>query len=238
MNESLTLPAPPLPKGGPLLASRKHTLILLGILGGLTLLGLLRARHPAEAGTPPTVAALMGTYAVAIGLQALWVRFVNGGLKREGRSLRELVGPTWAGPGTLAKDLAAAALACLVVLGVERAMGALLGGTQGRVEFLIPHGWLASSAWVLVSLSAGIGEEIVFRGYLQRQLRALTGSTGAAIALQAVAFGLPHVYQGLKPVLSITLVGAVLGLLAQARGDLKAGIVAHTALDVMAGLLG
>ena len=50
--------------------------------------------------------------------------------------------------------------------------------------------------WLLVSLAAGFCEELVFRGYLQRQFHAATGSIAAAVALPAIVFGLVHTYQG------------------------------------------
>jgi hypothetical protein len=59
-----------------------------------------------------------------------------------------------------------------------------------------------------VSLSAGFCEELVFRGYLQRQFHAATGNVVVAVALQAIVFGLVHTYQGWKPVLVITVLGA------------------------------
>ena len=54
------------------------------------------------------------------------------------------------------------------------------------------------TVWVLLSISAGFCEEFVFRGYLQKQFFALTGSDAAAIAGQALIFGVAHGYQGVK----------------------------------------
>jgi hypothetical protein len=47
-----------------------------------------------------------------------------------------------------------------------------------------------------VAITAGICEEIVYRGYLQRQLSAFTGSLPIAVCLQAAIFGAAHLYQG------------------------------------------
>jgi membrane protease YdiL (CAAX protease family) len=61
----------------------------------------------------------------------------------------------------------------------------------------------------------GISEELAFRGYFQRQLRAMTGSVAAALGLQAVLFGVSHGYQGLGPCLRITTYGLLFGLLVE-----------------------
>lgn len=236
---SAALAPPPHAAGSrPFLASRKHTFTLLGILLALTGMGLLRAaKAPATSG-PSGTTALLVTYAVAIGLQAAWVRFVQGGMRAQGRRLSELWAPAWTGPQGLARDLAWAALAFGLMLGVGQIASVALKGAQGNVGFLMPHGVVASAGWVLTACAAGIGEEIVFRGYLQRQLTAWTGHEGLAVGLQALLFTLPHVYQGLKPMVPIAMVGLLLGLLAWRRGNIRSGILAHAAVDIVGGLMG
>jgi hypothetical protein len=77
------------------------------------------------------------------------------------------------------------------------------------LERVSRSGWTSEIfLWLLVSLSAGFCEELVFRGYLQRQFHAATGNVVVAVALQAIVFGLVHTYQGWKPVLVITVLGA------------------------------
>ncbi len=49
--------------------------------------------------------------------------------------------------------------------------------------------------WVILAVAAGICEEFMFRGYLQKQFLAITGSDAAAVVLQAF-FGVAHSYQG------------------------------------------
>ena len=60
----------------------------------------------------------------------------------------------------------------------------------------LPIGWTAKTVWICLSFAAGIGEEVVLRGYLQRQLRALTTRLDLAIVLQALVFGVAHIYEG------------------------------------------
>jgi membrane protease YdiL (CAAX protease family) len=89
-----------------------------------------------------------------------------------------------------------------------------------------------------VSISAGISEEIVFRGYLQRQLTALTGRTWLALLLQVTVFGIAHGYQGVQNCVAIALYGALFTLLALWRKSLRPGMIAHACTDIAGGLLG
>jgi membrane protease YdiL (CAAX protease family) len=87
-----------------------------------------------------------------------------------------------------------------------------------------------------LSLSAGICEEIVFRGYLQRQLAAISGSISLAILGQAIAFGVAHGYEGVGAVIRIMVYGLAIGILAQWRGNIRAGVLAHAAWNILDGL--
>jgi membrane protease YdiL (CAAX protease family) len=90
--------------------------------------------------------------------------------------------------------------------------------------------------WILLALSAGFVEELVFRGYLQRQFGALLASRWAGVIAQAVFFGVTHGYQGALPVLKITLFGLMFGAFALVRRSLVPGMTAHAAVDVIGGL--
>jgi uncharacterized protein len=107
-----------------------------------------------------------------------------------------------------------------------------------ELTFVLPHGLPESVLWVCVSVTAGACEEIVFRGYLQRQLSALTGSVTAGILLQSIAFGISHGYQGLAPMAITGSYGLVLGILAWWRGNIRAGALAHATTDIVGGLSG
>jgi membrane protease YdiL (CAAX protease family) len=56
-----------------------------------------------------------------------------------------------------------------------------------------------------VILSAGIVEEIVYRGYLQRLLIDCLDNVWLAIAIQAVVFALAHLYEGTGAVVTIAI---------------------------------
>jgi uncharacterized protein len=73
---------------------------------------------------------------------------------------------------------------------------------------------------------------VAFRGYLQKQFRAITGSAGWAVLLQAVVFGVGHLYEGVGPVARITLFGVLFGLFALWRKSLRPGMIAHAWADI------
>jgi membrane protease YdiL (CAAX protease family) len=100
------------------------------------------------------------------------------------------------------------------------------------VGSLLPKRALEAAVWILVALSAGFCEELVFRGYFQRQFHAFTGSLPAAIALQAFVFGFAHFYEGTWAVTKIVLYGGLFGALAAWRRSLRPGMIAHAWSDL------
>jgi membrane protease YdiL (CAAX protease family) len=89
---------------------------------------------------------------------------------------------------------------------------------------------------VLLAVCAGFCEEIIFRGYLQRQFTAWTGNVWAGVVLQAIVFGAGHIYQGYKGVIVISVYGAMFGVLAALRKSLRPGIMQHCAQDSFSGI--
>jgi membrane protease YdiL (CAAX protease family) len=216
-----------------LIASRKHTTIALLIVAAVTLVGIQQASSLAV--LPPEASRVI-PYLSLIGLQLLWVRFIHVGLKAHGHSLSELTGGRWTSARDVFIDLLFGAVGFFAAATAANALTRALGGTQANTAFLLPHSVPESVLWVFVSVIAGACEEIVFRGYLQRQLAALTGSMTAGILLQAVAFGLSHGYQGRASMAITGLYGLVLGIVAWWRGNVRASALAHAATDIVGGL--
>jgi membrane protease YdiL (CAAX protease family) len=87
---------------------------------------------------------------------------------------------------------------------------------------------------VALAITAGICEELVFRGallHLAERLLPGAGVIGAAAAAVAL-FGVAHFYQGLRGVLLTTLAGALLMLSFLATGSLLPGIAIHILIDL------
>jgi membrane protease YdiL (CAAX protease family) len=94
------------------------------------------------------------------------------------------------------------------------------------------------AAWIVVCIIAGIVEEMVFRGYLQRQFTAWAkGAVAAGVAGSALLFGSAHGYQGARSMVLLCIFGVLFSLLALFRRSLRAGIIAHSWQDICAGLL-
>jgi len=97
---------------------------------------------------------------------------------------------------------------------------------------IAPHTILDFTLWFFVALTAGLCEELIFRGYLQQQLSAWTRSPFLAIFLTALLFGSVHLYEGLAAVLPLAALALVYGFVVRHfKGDLRAVIVAHALQD-------
>jgi hypothetical protein len=102
---------------------------------------------------------------------------------------------------------------------------------------MLPHGALELVLWIALSVTAGICEEAIFRGYLQPQFMALTRNVLGGILLSAAVFGAAHAYQGYKMVILIAFYGAMFGGLAYWRGSVRPGMIAHGWQDSLNGVL-
>jgi len=91
--------------------------------------------------------------------------------------------------------------------------------------------------WVVLSITAGICEEAIYRSYLQRQFIALTKSVPLGIVLSALVFGAAHSYQGLAQAMLIGTLGAMGGTLAYWRRSVRPGMIAHVLQDVLGGFI-
>jgi len=87
-----------------------------------------------------------------------------------------------------------------------------------------------------VSITAGVCEEIVYRGALLAVLVPVVG-TWPAVALSSVIFGLGHAYQGAVGIAKTAAVGLVMALLAVFTGSLFVPIVLHAVIDLTSGRL-
>jgi len=99
---------------------------------------------------------------------------------------------------------------------------------------LLPHTAGEIRLWVPLSLTAGLCEEFLFRGYLVWALTPWLGAWGAAGA-SVVVFGLAHGYQGLSFGVRAFAAGAVLGALAMGTGSILPGMLLHALIDLGSG---
>jgi membrane protease YdiL (CAAX protease family) len=88
-----------------------------------------------------------------------------------------------------------------------------------------------------LSLSAGAGEELAYRGFLIPALASSLGSVWAGALVSSVFFGLLHAYQGWLGIVRTAFLGFVLAASFILSGTLWPAILAHAILDVMVGLV-
>jgi membrane protease YdiL (CAAX protease family) len=219
-------------------ASGRRTLILCGIVLGIAAFGLAtehQATGPASPAEHPSWQ--ISLYVWLIVFELLLLRFVSVSLKTSHTPLSALVSerPITARSFAIESCIGLALLAAWFI--IEFGLEALLGrGDQRAVDRLILRHAVEIPFWALLSICAGVIEELVFRGFLQRQFAALTGRPWAGVGLQALVFGVAHFYQGWVLVLHITIFGLLFGIVASLRRSLVPGMVAHTMNDLAAGL--
>jgi uncharacterized protein len=90
--------------------------------------------------------------------------------------------------------------------------------------------------FVGVSVTAGVTEEIVFRGFLIHALLIATGSLPLTLLLSASVFGIVHAYQHPVGALRAALLGAILALPLVLHGSIYPAILAHALIDILSGL--
>ena len=126
------------------------------------------------------------------------------------------------------------AVAVFVTLAARRGGAARRMRTLGDIEPLMPRN-AAETLWTgLLSLNAGVGEELFFRLTLPLLIALATGNALAGLAGAGLVFGLAHVYQGWVGVAATTVVGFVFTGLYLWSGGLAAPMAAHAGLDLMA----
>ncbi|MGA7108481.1 MAG: CPBP family intramembrane glutamic endopeptidase, partial [Terracidiphilus sp.] len=148
----------------------------------------------------------------------------------------------WTSWRSVAVDMGIALPFWLLWEGVAKGAHWLLEGATGQgrpktVDSLLPRSLTEILVWIALCVTAGICEELAFRGFLQRQLHALSGNIVVAVAAQGLVFGLFHSYQGWRNVVVISVLGALYGALAAWRRNVRANIVVHAWGDVWEGWL-
>ena len=104
----------------------------------------------------------------------------------------------------------------------------------GDLEHILPRDESELRRFYAVSVTAGIVEETLWRGFLIWYLAQFLPLWAAAV-ISAVAFGLAHAYQGAAQLPSVTLVGAIFAVLYLLTGSLWLPMLLHAAVDMSQG---
>lgn len=102
------------------------------------------------------------------------------------------------------------------------------------IQFLIPKTPVERFLFFWVSVTAGVCEEIIFRGLMLYYFSHLPFdlSIFAIGLISSLLFGIVHLYQGWKGVLQTAYLGAILFFLYVGTGTLWVPIVLHFLIDV------
>lgn len=118
-----------------------------------------------------------------------------------------------------------------VITGVERNLT--------RLDF-VRGDWVAYVSFLpLLWLSAALGEEVVYRGFLITRLLEAFGSTtwlvkAAAVAISSLAFALVHAYQGPAGLVLTGVMGMLLSVLfVVSRFNLWCNVIVHGVYDTL-----
>jgi CAAX protease family protein len=222
-------PQPTSERRGPV-ASWPHTLAVLAALGIWAYFGRLRADHLRAAENVNRI----GLYLRTLSFEWALLVFVLLGLWLRKVPFRVVLGERWTSAKAFARDFGLGLLFLFFSLLISVVFVSHGHGSQDpAVRFMLPFTPAEKAVWILLSLTAGICEEAVMRGYLQRQFSAWSRNAAVGIILQALVFGACHAYQGFLRTIPIAMLGVILGVLAYWRKTVRPGMITHSLQDAL-----
>lgn len=219
-----------------------HTLLIVGLILANSFAG--SSKLGAVHGTSSRIALYGGTFIT----QSILILLIWFGIHLRKVRMRDLIGGRWKTVEAFLLDVMLAGgflvISDLILFGLRIAVGTVdihnmqktVDDTLRMLGPLAPHTYLEAAFYVLLSVSAGLFEEIIFRGYLQSQFRGLSKNAAVGIIGSGIIFGLAHGYQGKRMMVVIAVYGMFFGILAHFRKSLRPGMMAHAMQDSLAGL--
>ena len=107
---------------------------------------------------------------------------------------------------------------------------------HARVFEIVPSSPRQLQYFVVLSVTAGVTEELLYRGFLIWSLTAYMNLLMAAV-LASILFGLAHAYQGGSGIVKTGGVGLVMAMLYVGSGTILLPMILHAFIDVHNGLL-
>jgi uncharacterized protein len=115
-------------------------------------------------------------------------------------------------------------LGVLVCIELCKAFGWKFGESKAFVKLSLP-------VISLITIRAGIAEEIFYRGFLLECIIPFINKKWFAILLSSIPFGLFHYTQGYAGILIATVAGIILSIFYFWKKDLKANIIRYFLVD-------
>jgi membrane protease YdiL (CAAX protease family) len=212
--------------------------LAIGVL--YPLIGWFRFRRLEQRPDPLPRREKLALYASIVVSQWTLVAAAGLVLGGSGRSL----GDIGLGPGV---DLARTAVVTVVLLAAfavlswftTRSLAIALDGDLPphvrRAGRILPRDGVELAGFVPVAITAGVCEEILYRGWLPWALAGSAGSVLVGFVVAAAVFGLGHLYQGRNGVALTGLLGLALGATAWWTGSVIPGQALHVAVDLVNG---
>ncbi len=123
-------------------------------------------------------------------------------------------------------------LGVLTVVGIFAARKDKEVPTIGDIAAMLPRNRQELRLGALLSINAGVVEELLFRLALPALIFGATGSAIAAVVASVLLFGAMHVYQGVAGIVGTTIGGAVFMLLYAVTGTIVVPILVHALFDL------
>lgn len=123
-------------------------------------------------------------------------------------------------------------LTVLTIIGIVAARSEPDVVTVGDIRAMLPRNRQELLLGGVMSINAGVFEELLFRLALPALLFGASGSAVAAVIGSVLFFGGLHVYQGAAGIIGTTIVGALMFALYVVFGTIAAPIIAHALFDL------
>ena len=121
-----------------------------------------------------------------------------------------------------------------------KAKESVMGTLDDTTPFL-PKKLRELPAYIIMCLSAGVFEEIIYRGYMVTyflpEYNFKSGLPVLAVMAPAFLFSLAHYYQGWQAVLKIFLLSLLLGMIFLSSGTIWVVMLIHFLIDLVGGLV-
>ncbi len=157
------------------------------------------------------------------------------GLREFGASEMGLAVEAWPRTLLLAGGLLTLGVGLIVVF--QRVRSVMVVREARILRELLPRSPSDRRLFAALSLVAGTGEELAYRGFLITALATLPGGAWVAVGTSSASFGLLHAYQGWLGIVRTGLLGALFGAAFVLTRDLWAIMIAHAGIDLVVGLL-
>ena len=148
----------------------------------------------------------------------------------------------WLDPGTRGRIFLEGATAGILIAIILPAVLALwsekiraqAGKSARKLAFLLPSTGQERRWWWLVCITAGICEEIVYRGFLLHYFHRMPFHLSLTWALvgASVSFGIGHLYQGLAGAVQTFVIGFLFGAIFLVTGNLLLPVALHAVMDL------